>query len=231
MSKSSVSADMLHLNLKQLGATQIQSGTSRVSVFKFEINQELTVSYFCYIKDEEKIYLQRIEPYPVRNYRFETVENIVSFISKDVEQFRNASKSSNFNLFLEIIHTNYEVRRELEELFLLHNVAHDELEEALTKEQAVLDNIKNTEHATLQNALGEDLTEGNFRKEMEKIHSQIERGPSSMGASELYGDFGAKSALPSDLKYAINDAIRESLVDFKDEIRDEIKKEIKKNLK
>lgn len=225
MARSSVSADMLHLSLKQLGATQIQSGISRVSIFKFEINPELTVSYFCYIKDEEKIYLQRIEPYPVRNYRFETVENIVSFIKKDVEQFENASKSSNFKLFLKIIHTNYEVRRELEELFLLHNVPHELLEDVLTHERDVLESIKTTEHVALKNDPGR--FEGEETELQSAFDSQIEHGPNTTsGVSELYGE--AVQTHPSILISIIKDTINESLADIKEELRDEIRKELKK---
>lgn len=224
MARSSVSADMLHLSLKQLGATKIQSSTSRVAVVKFEINPELTVSYFYYIKDEEKIYLQRIEPYPVRNYRFETVENIISFIKKDVEQFENASKSSNFKLFLEIIHTNYEVRRELEELFLLNNVPHEMLEDVLKEEKEVLEQIKNTEHIALKNDPGRYPGE---EAELQNIFdSNIEMAPSAVNnASELYGETSAPH--PSIIASIVKDAIASYMEEMKQELKEELREEFK----
>lgn len=226
MARSSVSADMLHLSLKQLGATTIQSGTSRVAVVKFEINPELTVSYFYYIKDEEKIYLQRIEPYPVRNYRFETVENIISFIKKDVEQFENASKSTNFKLFLNIIHTNYEVRRELEELFLLHNVPHNMLKDVLEKENEVLEQIKNTEHIALKNDPGRFAGE---EAELQNVfESGIEMAPSNINnPSELYGEIS--SPHPSILASIIQDAVTSSMENMKKDIINEIRDELQKD--
>lgn len=149
MIKSSISADMLGLSLRQMGAN-IQVNSSRILFVEFKINENLTVSYFCNIKDEEQVYIQRIEPYPVRNFRFEKVDNILKFIKNDVTLFANASQSSNFPLFLEIIDTNYYVRKEIEHLFLLKNVPHGLMEDLLAENKAILEKIKNSEISDLE---------------------------------------------------------------------------------
>ena len=82
MIKSSISADMLGLSLRQMGAN-IQVNSSKILFVEFKISEKLTVSYFCNIRDEDQVYLQRIEPYPVRNFRFEEVENILKFIKNN----------------------------------------------------------------------------------------------------------------------------------------------------
>ena len=143
MIKSSISADMLGLSLRQMGAN-IQVNSSKILFVEFKISEKLTVSYFCNIRDEDQVYLQRIEPYPVRNFRFEEVENILKFIKIDVTLFANASQSSNFPLFLDIIDANYYVRKEIEHLFLLKNVPHGLLEDLLKKNNDILEQIKNS---------------------------------------------------------------------------------------
>ena len=145
MIKSSISADMLGLSLRQMGAN-IQVNSSKILFVEFKISEKLTVSYFCNIRDEDQVYLQRIEPYPVRNFRFEEVENILKFIKNDVTLFANASQSSNFPLFLDIIDANYYVRKEIEHLFLLKNVPHGLLEDLLKKNNDILEQIKNSKH-------------------------------------------------------------------------------------
>ena len=225
MAKSNISADMLHLGLKQLGATKVKMNSSKVSVVKFEINPELTVSYFCHIKDEEKIYLQRIEPYPVRNYKFETVDNILSFIRKDVEQFENASKSSNFKKFLEIIDTNFAVRRELEALFLLHNVPCESIDKILEAERATLANITNTEHITLADNPG---TYPGEVAQLENIFEMDQDLAESTQAKQLYDETKEHHGPISD---AIKDAVKEVLYEIKDEIKEDIKNELKKSYK
>lgn len=154
MAKTFISNDMLHLGLKQLGADSLQTTNTKLSVVKFKINDKFNVSYLFYVKDEEKIYLQRLEPYPFKNYHFTTVEHILKFVAKDVEQFKNAANSSNFELFLLLINKNYELRGELEELFLLNNVPKEFLEEIKEDGRKLLKKIKNAEHIALKNDPG-----------------------------------------------------------------------------
>lgn len=221
MAMSNISADMLHLSLKQLGG-KVRTSSSRVTVVKFEINPTLTVSYFFHIKDEEKIYLQRIEPYPVRNYKFETVDNIIQFIKKDVEQFENASKSSNFQLFLEIINTNFEVRKELEALFLLHNVPHRSMELILDAEKETLRRIASAEHTVLKNDPGMFPGEDADFGEIYEMDQDISE---ATDAKMLYDEPKQHHGPLYDI---VKDALKEVLDDSKETLKKEIIAELKK---
>lgn len=149
MVKHYISTDVLGMQLRQMGASSVHINSSKIIFVEFDINENLRISYFCNIRDEGKIYIQRIEPYPIRNYGFENVENILEFIENDVKLFANASKSSNFPLFLEIINTNYFARKEMEKLFLLNNVPHGLLEDLLESAQNMLREIISAEHKGL----------------------------------------------------------------------------------
>lgn len=143
--RNTVSSDILHLELKQIGATAVKIFSTKSALIVFEINDELTVSYFCTIRNEEKVSLQRIEPYPVKNLQFETIDDIVDFIKRDVKVFENASNSSNFKTFLNIIEKNYQVRKEMEDLFLMNNVPEELLREFEALEDEYLQKLQKIE--------------------------------------------------------------------------------------
>lgn len=153
MVKHYISVDLIGMELRQLGASEVHINSSKVLYVEFDLKDNLCISYFINIRDEGKIYIQRIEPYPIRNYGFETVDNVLGFIRRDVNLFANASKSSNFNLFLKIIDTNYFVRKELEELFLMNNVPHGLLENLLEDASQILEKIKNADFSSLESDL------------------------------------------------------------------------------
>lgn len=153
MVKHYLSADLLGMTLRQLGASKVQINSSKILFVEFAIGQDLNVSYFCNIKDESKIYIQRIEPYPIRNYGFESVDNILKFIENDVKLFENASHSSNFPLFLKLIDTNYLVRKEIERLFLTNNVPQGLLADLLKDASKLMDKLKTAEI----DSLGDDI--------------------------------------------------------------------------
>lgn len=120
--QDNISNDLIKIAFRQLGAKEIKTTSTKMNVITFEINEKLTVSYLCNAKDEEKIYLQRIEPYPMRHIKFEDVDHIIDFVTADIAKFRNATNSSNFDLFLEIANKIYRVDTGVEHLFLNHNV-------------------------------------------------------------------------------------------------------------
>ncbi|MEG0918795.1 MAG: hypothetical protein RR967_02035 [Anaerovoracaceae bacterium] len=126
--QDNISNDLIKIAFRQLGAKEIKTTTTKMNVIIFEINEKLTVSYLCNAKDEEKIYLQRIEPYPIRHIKFESVDHIIDFVTEDIARFKNATNSSNYDLFLEIADKVYRVDTEVEHLFLNHNVNRENLE-------------------------------------------------------------------------------------------------------
>lgn len=237
MAIGSISSDMLHLELRQLGAKKIHSNINRVMVVKFEINPDLNVSYFLHIKDEEKIYIQRIEPYPIRNYRFETIENIINFIKKDVELFRNAANSSNFDLFLDMITKNFEVRKEIEDLFLSNNVPHELLEAFVAKENTLLQDILATEHI----ALGENIEkyDGEEINQKNTLEARIDKdNKAGKYVKDIYGE--EEIIHPAVLSDMITDMIKknmssevkamkkELIEELTDKVADKVMKQLKK---
>ena len=147
--KNTVSTDMLHLELKQLGAEKIVRFPTKVVVVRFEICEGVYASYFCHVRAEDKVYLQRIDPYPIRNHRFKNIDEIITFIKEDLAMFQNASKSHNFKKYLEIIDKNYQVRSEMEELFLKNNVPGEILDEIDAIENDVLSKIEKIDRVNL----------------------------------------------------------------------------------
>ena len=98
---------------------------------------------------KEKIYLQRIEPYPIRHIKFESVDHIIEFVKNDVKQFRNATNSSNFDLFLEIANKIYQIDTDVEHFFLNHNVDTEDLEYIDHKLGRVLHKIEHSKKIKL----------------------------------------------------------------------------------
>ena len=192
-------------------------------VVKFEINANLNVSYFLHVKDEEKIYIQRIEPYPVRNYRFETIDNIISFIQKDVELFRNASNSHNFDLFLDMITKNFEVRKEVEEFFLSNNVPAEVLAEFVKKEAALLDEIVNSDHVKLNADV--EAYEGTETKQKNSLEERIdkEKKPGKY-VKDIYGE--ADIVQPAVLNNMVGDIIENKFAESKRSLKEELVKEL-----
>ena len=54
--KNTVSTDMLHLELKQLGADKIVRFPTKVVVVRFELMEDVYCSYFCHVRAEDKVY-------------------------------------------------------------------------------------------------------------------------------------------------------------------------------
>ncbi len=128
-----VSSDMLTMAFKQLDATDIETINTKTILVNFTLENDTEVTYMCSAHEEGEIYLQRVLPYPIRQIKFGNTLDILKFINKDMKLFKNASKSSNFPLFLEIIEKNYDIRANIERLFLEHNVDHDFLTEVLNE--------------------------------------------------------------------------------------------------
>ena len=84
MANDNISWDILNMNLKQLGATNIETTPTKINRVEFKICPILTVSYFFNAKNEDKIFLQRIDPYPIQNMKFEDVDEIL------VDKFENS---------------------------------------------------------------------------------------------------------------------------------------------
>lgn len=137
--RSIVSDDMINVTLRQMGAVSIKTSPAYINIAKFEIG-DLRVTYM-YEAKEEDIYLQRVSPYPMMIGKIYNEQQVVEIIAADLRKFRNAYNSSNFSKFLHIANDVVTVDREMENLFMRHNVAKEDLEEIETMMDKIHDKL------------------------------------------------------------------------------------------
>ncbi|WP_294463680.1 hypothetical protein [uncultured Anaerofustis sp.] len=121
MNRNSVSGDIIDLNLRQLGG-KVSQFNSQMHLVEFDISEDCVVSYIFTITNQDKFYLQRIKPYPLSEEKYSNVQQIVEFIKKDIDKFKNATNSKNFNKFIEIAQSSIYIAQYMEDLFLNYNV-------------------------------------------------------------------------------------------------------------
>lgn len=122
-----VSDDMINLVLRQMGAVSIKTSPAYINIAKFEIGN-LRLTYMYEVKEED-IYLQRISPYPMMIGKIYNEQQVVEIIANDMKKFKNAYSSSNFSKFISIANDVVSFDKEIENLFMSHNVSKEDLEE------------------------------------------------------------------------------------------------------
>lgn len=122
------SDEMINMILRQMGAVSIKTTPGNINIVKFQVAPQMKVSYMYDVEDEEGIYLQRIEPYPKRIGKLYSEQDLISIISGDLGKFKCAANSSNFAKFLNVAGNVLSFDREIENLFLIRNVAGDDLD-------------------------------------------------------------------------------------------------------
>ncbi len=122
--------------LREIGA-EVMSVQGVMFFVRFDL-EGFKIVYLYRINTYNDYYLERIKPYPSPGGTFKTEEQVVDMINIDVEQFRNAMNSKNFDLFIQIITKLCNAVRKFEDLFLYYNVSREELE-SIKKE---VDNIE-----------------------------------------------------------------------------------------
>lgn len=122
-----VKGTMDEMMLRQMGAEVILYHGLQCFV-RFRI-EGMEISYAYNINRKDKYFLQRLKPYSMPAGVFENVNDVVDAIKIDVDQFKNALKSKNFEKFIEI---NKEILKEVrvfEDFFLYYNVSSEVLDE------------------------------------------------------------------------------------------------------
>ena len=122
-----VSDDMINLVLRQMGAVSIKTSPAYINIAKFEIGN-LRLTYMYEVKEED-IYLQWISPYPMMIGKIYNEQQVVEIIANDLKKFKNACSSSNFSKFISIANDVVSFDKEIENLFMSHNVSKEDLEE------------------------------------------------------------------------------------------------------
>ena len=126
-----VSDDMINLVLRQMGAVSIKTSPAYINIAKFEIGN-LRLTYMYEVKEED-IYLQRISPYPMMIGKIYNEQQVVEIIANDLKKFKNACSSSNFSKFISIANDVVSFDKEIENLFMSHNVSKEDLEQMMDK--------------------------------------------------------------------------------------------------
>lgn len=107
--------------------------------------EDFKISYIYHINPDDTYFLERIKPYTVPAGDFKTEEEIVESIKVDIEQFKNAKHSKNFNDFIEVDKEISNAVRAFEDLFLYYNISKEDtvlLKDEITKVKTMLKDIK-----------------------------------------------------------------------------------------
>lgn len=126
--------------LKKLGA-KVHDIQGIMFIVKFQING-YKISYLYHLNPDNTFTLERIKPYYMTIGEFKTEEAIVDIIKVDIEQFRNAMLSSNFDQFIEIDDHLTKLVRLFEDLYLYYNISKDDLAKLDQDVNCVYDSIK-----------------------------------------------------------------------------------------
>ena len=143
MLTSSFSGDVINVALRQMGATSIKEVRNGILyIAKFELSNDLCVTYVFNVTKRDKYYLQRVSPYPISHGDFDGAQEVVDFIRKDIKKFRNAQKSHNFPKFLDTANEMVVLSHAVELLFLERNVSAEDLDSLHACLQTCIEKIR-----------------------------------------------------------------------------------------
>lgn len=127
MGLSTFRGDYIDAALRQQNATKIKVVSGHQHVAYFDIGDDFQVVYVFAITAENRFFLQRAAPYPMLHGRFTTEKEMLEFIKEDLRAFRNAKRSSNFEQFIGSVCEFTTLGKDLEHLFMNHNVSREDL--------------------------------------------------------------------------------------------------------
>jgi len=89
---------------------------------------ELNIEYLYHLYPDNTYLLERIKPYSLNIGEFLKEEDVVEIIKIDIDQFKNAKKSTNFNDFVSIDKTLAKIVRYFEDLYLYYNIDKEDID-------------------------------------------------------------------------------------------------------
>lgn len=125
MSSRLIRHDLCKSELKDMGARIIDI-QGIMSLVKFVINGH-TITYAYHVNEDNTFYLERVKPYFLSIGDYAHEEDIVDTIREDIDQFKNAMQSSNFEQFIEIDNHLSQLVRLFEDLYLYYNIEKPDL--------------------------------------------------------------------------------------------------------
>ncbi len=126
--------------LKAMGAKVIDIHGNMVLV-KFDLEGH-SIAYAYYINEDNTYLLERIKPYFISIGNYEYEEDVIEGLKIDIEQFKNAMNSKNFEQFIEIDNHLSKLVRLFEDLYLYYNIEASDLKTLDQSVDCILDNIK-----------------------------------------------------------------------------------------
>lgn len=108
---------------------------------KFKI-KDTKIAYIYNLRPDNTFFFERIKPYAMPIGEFDSEEAIIDLIKIDIEQFKNAMNSSNFNQFITLDSNISKMVRIFEDLYLYYNIEKDDLETLNQSVEGVLNTIK-----------------------------------------------------------------------------------------
>lgn len=112
--------------LKEIGAVVLDM-EGIMFVVKFDIDG-LNINYLYHRNPDNTFLLERIKPFQMIIGQYDSEQVVVETIKSDLDQIRNAKKSSNFDKFVSINKDLYKIMRNFDDLFLYYNVNSKDLE-------------------------------------------------------------------------------------------------------
>lgn len=140
MSSRLVRHELCKAELKNIGGRVIDI-EGIMFLVKFVIGDH-KITYAYHINEDNTYYLERVKPYFLNVGKYQTEEEIIQVIKVDIEQFRNAMKSSNFNSFIELDKHISQLVRLFEDLYLYYNIDKEDLKSLDEGVDSILDIIK-----------------------------------------------------------------------------------------
>ena len=138
MFSDQVADNIVNNILRQMGATKIKTMPGYINIVTFALSEDFVVQYVYEMKENETIYLQRVTPYEHFIGEPENTDALVAAIKEDLDSYKRAFDSSNFELFLKLADKAEKAKEIRERLFLSDKYA-DQVD--LVKVDAALDKV------------------------------------------------------------------------------------------
>ncbi|QXM06330.1 hypothetical protein [Crassaminicella indica] len=112
--------------LRKIGA-EVMEIEGIMFIVKYHKNN-LNIQYLYRINPDNTYLLERIKPYALLLSEHPSEESVITAIKNDIDQFKNARQSKNFDDFVKIDKDLTKIVRYFEDLYLYYNINKDDIE-------------------------------------------------------------------------------------------------------
>lgn len=140
MSSRIIRHKLIVKELREMGAKVLELQGVQVLI-KFNFDGFL-ITYSYTINSDNTYFLERLKPYTLAVGDFEEEEQILDIIKEDIDQFKNAMKSSNFDKFITINNHLTQLVRIFEDLYLYYNISKDDVLKLDSSVDSVLEEVR-----------------------------------------------------------------------------------------